>query len=163
MPDRIVTQDKFNGTCDVTLTLNQEETRAWRNLTQAQRKSLTDRFAELLGGRAAPRLADATMPVGKDSMSQEAAKKAAPKFSGKVKTVFDTIHNTASLGLTDEEGQEILVMSGNSYRPARRALVKLGLVAKSGEYRLTRAGNNANVWITIATPSDIGGNLIGDE
>ncbi len=163
MPDKTITQDKFNGTCDVTFTLTQEETRKWHALSQAQRKSLSERFGEMIGVRKSPRLADAIQPIGRDSASKEAAQKAQPKFTGKVRKVYETIRNTVDLGLTDEEGQELLAMSGNSYRPARRALVQLGLVSKNGEFRLTRAQNKANVWVVIAQPSDlVGGDSDGD-
>jgi hypothetical protein len=37
-------------------------------------------------------------------------------------------------------------MAGNSQRPARRKLVKVGIVEDSGETRLTRAGRKAIVW-----------------
>jgi predicted ArsR family transcriptional regulator len=50
---------------------------------------------------------------------------------------------------TDEAIQESLSMSGNSQRPARRELVKMGLVTDSGMTRPTRAGNPAIVWMLI--------------
>lgn len=159
MPDKTVTQDKFNGTCDITMTLSVEETRLWRNMTSASRQALVGKFTELLGAELPEiqaALSQAIIPVGADEASKEAAKKAKPKFAGKAKTIYEAIANTTSIGLTDEEGQELLVMSGNSYRPARRALVKLGLVNKSGEFRQTRAGNRANAWVAIAKPSDLG-------
>ena len=109
-----------------------------------------------LATMAATSLNQAVMPTGISETSRAAAKKAKPKFAGKVKTVYEAISRAERLGLTDEEAQELLVMSGNSYRPARRALVKLGLVDKSGEHRLTRAGNNANIWVVIAKPADVG-------
>lgn len=160
MPDKSYTQDKFNGTCDLTLCLSQEETRKWRSMSQEKRKEILTEFSQMIVGGQLPRapvtLSEARMPVGRDVASRSAAKAAEPKFTGKVKTVYETIRNTGTVGLTDEEGQELLVMSGNSYRPARRSLVKLGLVDKNGEFRDTRAGNNANVWVAIATPADVG-------
>ena len=159
MPERIITQDKFNGTCDLTLTLSQEETRLWRQSTPAKRTEIMLNFSNSLGSELpsiATSLNQAVMPTGISETSRAAAKKAQPKFAGKVKTVYEAISRAERLGLTDEEAQQLLVMSGNSYRPARRALVKLGLVDKSGEHRLTRAGNNANIWVVIAKPADVG-------
>lgn len=159
MPEKTTTQDKFDGTCDITLALSREETRLWKSMPHAARQGLVGKFAELLGAdlpEIQASLSQAIIPVGKDTASAEAARRAKPKFTGKVKKVYEVIASTGPLGLTDEEGQELMVISGNSYRPARRALVKLGLVDKSGEFRGTRAGNRANAWIAIAKPSDVG-------
>ena len=50
-------------------------------------------------------------------------------------------------GLTDEEGQIITGINGNSYRPCRITLYDLGHVAKSGNKRYTTLGNKAEVWM----------------
>lgn len=49
-------------------------------------------------------------------------------------------------GLTDQEGQDAYEIEGNSYRPMRVTLFKLGLVEDSGERRKNRSGRDAVVW-----------------
>ena len=154
MPEKTATQDKFNGTCDLIISLSVEETAAWRRMTPQRRQALLTRMGENLTGTAPRRIADAVQPVGRDPASREAAEKAKPKFTAQVRRVYHAIQAAGEEGLTDEEGQEQMVISGNSYRPARGALVVLGLVARSGTFRATRAGNNANAWITIAEPPE---------
>jgi hypothetical protein len=51
-----------------------------------------------------------------------------------------------SEGLTDEEGQELLEIEGNSYRPGRTALVAQGLVYDTGARRATNHEKPAAVW-----------------
>ena len=53
---------------------------------------------------------------------------------------------SASGGVTDEEGQDGLRMSGNTYRPRRTTLVSKGLVEDSGATRPTLSGQQAVVW-----------------
>ena len=52
-------------------------------------------------------------------------------------------------GLTDEEGQTLLGMEGNTYRPRRRELEKAGRVKLSLGTRLTRSGRAAAVWVAV--------------
>ncbi len=49
-------------------------------------------------------------------------------------------------GATDEEAQELLMMSPNTQRPRRVELVRAGLVRDSGRTRKTRSGRKAVVW-----------------
>jgi hypothetical protein len=155
MPDKTATQDKFNGTCDLIISLTTEETRGWRTMTPKQRQSLVKKWGEMLTGKSASKIADLVQPFGRDEASRAAADNAAPKFTKQALRVYHAIKNAGEIGLTDEEGQEIMVMSGNSYRPARVALSKGNIVARSGQFRPTRSGNKANVWITIADPPDL--------
>jgi hypothetical protein len=182
MPEKTATQDKFNGTCDLIISLSVEETAAWRRMAPQQRQAFLTSLGENMTGTVPPpevvgllrnrpmfrhdigalaihphapqRIADAVQPVGRDPASRKAAKRAKPKFTAQVRRVYHAIETAGEDGLTDEEGQERMVISGNSYRPARGALVKLGLVARSGTFRATRAGNNANIWITISEPPE---------
>lgn len=63
-------------------------------------------------------------------------------------------------GLTDEEGQALTGMAGNSWRPCRVCLVELGYVTETAVRRTTMAGRPAIVW--AVTPK--GGALSrGDE
>lgn len=49
-------------------------------------------------------------------------------------------------GLTDEEGQIKYEIAGNSYRPMRVTLCKLGLVYDCEQRRLNHSGREAAVW-----------------
>lgn len=49
-------------------------------------------------------------------------------------------------GLTDEQIQANLGISGNTSRPRRGELVKLGLVRDSGRRGKTSSGRNAIIW-----------------
>lgn len=49
-------------------------------------------------------------------------------------------------GVTDEQMQTLLGMNGNSQRPVRVGLVKLGLLRDSGRTRKTISGREATVW-----------------
>ena len=93
----------------------------------------------------------AVRPIGKDPMSKEAANDSVVSFTTNAKQVLSHIFSTKE-GVTDEEGQDTLGLAGNSYRPARGALVKLGFVMKSGGTRKTHSGSSANVWVAIMSP-----------
>lgn len=81
--------------------------------------------------------------------SVAAATAIAPKFNAMSESLLATIER-CGLGLTDEEGQTLLGMEGNSYRPCRVTLFDSGFVQDSGMRRKTRANRNAVVW-TITT------------
>ena len=49
-------------------------------------------------------------------------------------------------GLTDEEGQSLTGLTGNSWRPCRVCLVEQGHVAETPARRATMAGRPAIVW-----------------
>lgn len=49
-------------------------------------------------------------------------------------------------GLTDEEGQSLTGLSGNSWRPCRVCLVELGHVTETPARRATMSGRPAIVW-----------------
>lgn len=76
--------------------------------------------------------------------SRESAKAVAPNFSLRMIRILNKISKVG--GMTDEEGQYGLEIDGNSYRPARVALAKHGLILDSGERRKTNSGRNAVVW-----------------
>ena len=93
----------------------------------------------------------AVRPIGKDPMSKEAAETSVVTYTTQAKRVLKHIHSSVD-GVTDEEGQDQLDIPGNSYRPARVALVRLGFVKKSGKTRKTHSGSNANVWVSTMSP-----------
>jgi len=78
--------------------------------------------------------------------STAAAIAIAPKFNAKSESLLATIER-CSLGLTDEEGQKLLGIEGNSYRPCRVTLFDSGFVHDSGMRRKTKANKNAVVWM----------------
>jgi hypothetical protein len=55
-------------------------------------------------------------------------------------------------GLTDEEGQELLEMEGNTYRPRRIKLVERGLVVDAKFTRKGSSGRAATVWMVAPKP-----------
>ena len=106
------------------------------DLTRALVKRLSD--AGLLQNDTSQEPSDAELlavrPVGKDPMSKEAADTSVATYTTQAKRVLKHIHSSSD-GVTDEEGQDQLGIPGNSYRPARVALVRLGFVEKSGKTR----------------------------
>lgn len=123
------------------------------DLTRAIVKRLSD--AGLLQNDTSQEPSDsellAVRPVGKDPMSKEAAETSVATYTTQAKRVLKHIHSSAD-GVTDEEGQDQLDIPGNSYRPARVALVRLGFVEKSGKTRKTHSGSSANVWVSTMSP-----------
>jgi predicted HTH transcriptional regulator len=77
--------------------------------------------------------------------SQSAAIKAYPKSGSKRQKIYNAIKLFG--GMTDEELERKLEMSGNTVRPSRVSLVRDELVKDSGRTRLTVAGNDAIVWV----------------
>lgn len=99
--------------------------------------------------------ADLSRRTGKGSLpphqshsdtSRAAAKAIAPKLGTVLSEVLQQIAQYGSTGLTDEEGQRILDIQGNSYRPCRVMLMDRGFVFDSGIRRKTRQGKDAVVW-----------------
>lgn len=123
------------------------------DLTRALVKRLSD--AGLLQNDTSQEPSDAELlavrPIGKDPMSKEAAKRSVATYTTQAKRIHQHIQSSAD-GVTDEEGQDQLGIPGNSYRPARGALVDLGFVEKSGKTRKTHSGSSANVWVSTMSP-----------
>lgn len=123
------------------------------DLTRALVKRLSD--AGLLQNDTSQEPSEAELlavrPIGKDPMSKAAAKRSVASYTTQAKQVHQHIQSSAD-GVTDEEGQDQLGIPGNSYRPARVALVDLGYVEKSGKTRKTHSGSSANVWISTISP-----------
>lgn len=53
-------------------------------------------------------------------------------------------------GVTDEEGQEYMAMTGNTYRPRRRELELSGYIKRSSLRRGTSAGRYAYAYVATA-------------
>lgn len=81
--------------------------------------------------------------------SRAAAEAVAPKFGTMLRIVLEylALHSHGlTHGLTDEEGQQISSMPGNSYRPSRVTLMDRGFVVDSGKRRKTHQRKDAVVW-----------------
>lgn len=77
--------------------------------------------------------------------SREAAAAIAPKFGRMTQAVLGLIARNGD-GLTDEEGQSLLRLEGNSYRPCRVTLADKGFVRDTGQRRMTAHRKKAVVW-----------------
>jgi hypothetical protein len=90
----------------------------------------------------------ATAPfVPKSETSKAAAERTREGVSGVIrKRVFGVIADAGADGATDDEIVQSLGLPGDSVRPRRIELVRMGLVADSGFTRLTRSGREATVW-----------------
>lgn len=84
--------------------------------------------------------------VGKRDTSREAAASVEKSMSDQARKVLVAFLNSAGNGLTDEEGERLLGIRGNSYRPNRIRLVEMGFVVKSEDSRRTDSGRRAIVW-----------------
>jgi len=78
--------------------------------------------------------------------SVEAAGKAKAQFKGNLLKVLKAFVHADRLGLTDEQGCDALGMDGNSYRPSRVTLEKLGMVTRLAATRKTRSNRNAHIY-----------------
>jgi hypothetical protein len=77
--------------------------------------------------------------------SAEAAQAIAPKFGRMTNAVLALIARYED-GLTDEEGQSLMRLEGNSYRPCRVTLADKGYVQDTNVRRLTSHRKKAVVW-----------------
>lgn len=78
--------------------------------------------------------------------SRASAAASAPKFSSRMLSLLDLFNSKAWDGITDQEGQALTDLSGDSYRPLRVMLTKNGLIEDSGLTRKTEHGRFATVW-----------------
>ena len=60
--------------------------------------------------------------------------------------IYSVIAEAGSHGLTDEEGQNLLLIDGSSYRPARKRLADSGYIVSNAE-RPNSNGNDVRVWV----------------
>ena len=67
---------------------------------------------------------------------------------GHQKNIFGAIQDAGSWGLSDEEGQNLLLIEGSSYRPARKRLVESGFII-SNAARENHKGNQVKVWVAV--------------
>jgi len=65
---------------------------------------------------------------------------------GHQREIFQSITESGSRGLTDEEGQNLLLIDGSSYRPARKRLADSGYIV-SNSTRDNSNGNEVRAWV----------------
>lgn len=100
-------------------------------------------------------LRDAEAPAQRHSeTSLAAARLIESKRDTLLKRVYLTLLALLPDGATDEEAQDGLGMTGNTYRPRRIELWHNGLVVDSGRTRKTRAKREAVVWKAVHVEGD---------
>jgi hypothetical protein len=87
--------------------------------------------------------------VRKSATSMAAAKLMDGKRAPLLAQIYSMLLGCLPGGLTDEEGQEMLSLNGNTYRPRRVELEEAGLVKNSLVTRPTRAKRQAVVWVAV--------------
>ena len=70
------------------------------------------------------------------------------RLNGHQREIFAAIAESGHRGLTDEEGQNLLLIEGSSYRPARKRLAEAGYIVSSSD-RDNSNGNTVRVWTAV--------------
>jgi len=78
--------------------------------------------------------------------SRAAGKRIAPNARVLRDRLIEHFKTVGRWGATDEEGMRALGIEGNSYRPRRVELVRLGLIQATARTRPTKSGNVARVY-----------------
>jgi hypothetical protein len=78
--------------------------------------------------------------------SLAAARAIEPSMNTDKLRVLMALREAGSRGMTDDELQVVLDLSGDTERPRRISLCEVGLVWASQEWRKTRSGRDAVVW-----------------
>ena len=78
--------------------------------------------------------------------SDLSAKQIKPIFPGRIKFMLELFAAADRCGLTDEEGQHVSELGGDSWRPARGRMVEQGMVEKTTTTRRTKRGRQALVF-----------------
>ena len=94
-----------------------------------------------------------SLPFARGSQtSRDAAEQAKPNAATQRARVLKLVRESGwsdDPGLTDEQIQERLGLSGNTQRPRRMELVTMGLIKDSGRTRKTKSGREAVVWVLV--------------
>lgn len=88
------------------------------------------------------------IPFSNDTTSREAAESVREQLSRLRGRVLEAIVSGPD-GATDEEIQLYCALGGNTERPRRGELEKLGLIRDSGRTRRTASGRRAIVWVPV--------------
>ena len=88
-------------------------------------------------------------PAVQGSRTSEAAARAQTDENRTTKKnrILAAIKGTGRDGLTDQAGQEITGIPGDTYRVRRGELFRENKIIKANRLRLTKSGNEAEVWI----------------
>lgn len=81
--------------------------------------------------------------------AEQAKPNAATQRARVLKLITESCWRTEDPGLTDEQIQDRLSLTGNTERPRRQELVDRNLVKDSGRTRKTRSGREAVVWVLV--------------
>jgi len=81
--------------------------------------------------------------------SRAAGKRIQPIKASLQEQVLEYLKKRGASGATDEEIQRGLRMNPSTQRPRRVELVRRRLAQPSGEYRCTRSGRWATVWVAV--------------
>lgn len=98
-------------------------------------------------------LFDAPPPSQPTPTSQAAAESIQQVRSALGARVLAYLEQCGDHGATDREIATALSIDGNSGRPRRIELVRLGLAADSGRTRPTPRGRRSTVWVATITPT----------
>jgi hypothetical protein len=82
--------------------------------------------------------------------SRDAAAKILPAVGTLRRKVLEALQAVGSQGMTDEELQSRLNLTGSTQRPRRIELVAAGLVIDSGQRRPAESGRSAVVWVSAS-------------
>lgn len=100
-----------------------------------------------------PAQAPPMLPHNGTATSKLAARSMRSHAAAQQHRVLECLRQAGDAGLTDEEIQAALDLSGNSERPRRAKLVELGLVENAGVMRLTKSSHPATVWRAVEQPT----------
>lgn len=79
--------------------------------------------------------------------SVAAAMAALPRAGTQKNAILSIIRDAGAAGLTDEQIATLSGLDENTVRPRRVELAEEGWIHLSGEFRKTRHGNDAQVWV----------------
>ncbi len=83
--------------------------------------------------------------------SRWSAAKCYPKSGTTRLKIYELIVSRGMNGMTDQEIQDTLHLSGDTVRPSRIKLLRDGFIIDTGETRINRNGNPCVVWRAIDT------------
>jgi hypothetical protein len=102
---------------------------------------------------------DLFAPYSDDDTSRDAAHALEPHVSRLELLAWEALVKAGAAGLTDDELEIASRLGPNTARPRRVGLVEKGFVRHSGNYRRTRSGRMAKVWIAACAVQPEGGAL----
>lgn len=91
-------------------------------------------------------------PSNGTDTSHEAARRVRPVVNRQRRRVFEFFLTRDATGATDFEVQQALDMKGDTERPRRGELQKLGLITDSGERRASETGRPLKVYVATGKP-----------